>query len=164
MTLASCKSDYARELELRMKFHNVVPPWEAAHTVGISTTGFYSWAFTQFHFALNVADPGESGALTTSPATYTGYAMATYNRGVNYWTLGGTGTATPSMKNTNAIVFPEKSNSGTQTMAAVSYAYIYASTDYSVARDTNNGAGLAVVISQFERPTLGALAFTVESL
>ena len=155
MALANCDSDYWREMRLRMIFLNEVPPWEEA-TGGTP----YVWLFTQFKFALNVADPGEAGQITTSPATYAGYGQATYNRGPAAWTFTGTGTANPKVANTQSIAWPEKTDAGSQAINAVSFAMIYSGTDYSVARDA---LAAPVDVDQFERPNLPSASFTVEA-
>lgn len=75
-----------------------------------NATAFPWLAATQLTVHLHVADPGETGTPSTSPATYGGYAPVDTNRDSGAWTVAG-----DTVSNAVQIEFPE-CTSGTDTI------------------------------------------------
>lgn len=109
---------------------------------------------TNIHMALHTADPGDAGNMSTSEATYTGYARTNVARSGAGWTVTG-GSVSPGA----AIVFPAGTGgSGTVTHGSAGKtgggaADIYYTGTVSPAIITGNGV----------TPRLGvATAFTLD--
>lgn len=148
MAMTDCMTSYAKEVALCMEFQNYLPDWEPQTTVGSIIA--YSWPVTQFVLGLHTADPGEAGDITTSAATYTGYAVASANRGVGYWGVTGSGGMNPQMTSLASITWPT-AGSGPQTITAVSCAMVFSATNYSMMRDATLTSG-SVVVANGDRP------------
>lgn len=69
---------------------------------GASITGLCTATADDLQMHLHVADPGEAGLTTTSPATYTGYAPITISRPASNFTVTG-GSAVSAVD----FTFPE---------------------------------------------------------
>ena len=80
-------------------FTGTAPAWAAA---------------TDLDIHLHVADPGEAGLSTTSPATYTSYAPVTVSRSGSAWTVAG-----DTVSNDNLIQFPQCTG-GSNTITHIS--------------------------------------------
>lgn len=68
---------------------------------------------TTLTVSLHTGSPGEAGDMTTSEATYTGYARQTVARTSGGWTVGASGVSPVS-----AITFPEATG-GTETITHI---------------------------------------------
>lgn len=70
---------------------------------------------TNIHIALHTADPGDAGTMSTSEATYTGYARVNVPRTTGGWTAPSGGSISPAAN----IDFPAGTGgSGTVTHAS----------------------------------------------
>jgi len=63
------------------------------------------------YICLHTADPGDAGTATTNEATYGSYARVAVARSAGGWTV-----ALRNVTNTADIVFPTRSNVGTETL------------------------------------------------
>ena len=70
---------------------------------------------TSFSIQLHTASPTDTGDLTASEATYTGYARVGVERTSSGWTVSGSSSATASVSPTTNITFPQCSG-GTNTI------------------------------------------------
>jgi hypothetical protein len=87
--------------------------------LGSSITGLsdndQSSPLASFSIQLHTASPTDTGDLTSSEATYTGYTRVGVERTTTGWTVSGSSSATGSVSPTTNITFPQCA-SGTNTI------------------------------------------------
>ena len=128
----------------------------ALANIGDATGLPASAAAGTLQIALHTADPGEAGILTTSEATYTGYARVTVARSGAGWTV--SGTAPTQAANAAAVTFPA-CTAGNNTITHFSVGYTSGTNILASGALTASLAVSAGITPSF---AIGALAVTLD--